>query len=388
MSKKRFVQNISMFYNGDLGMRPNADCIAFTSNIMAEGGYDSVIASINILGIDPKKDARNNLVKDVKIVYFKNLLDYFRFIRKEKDSIVFGNDRTIVGLTACFFGRYRLLMSHQSQNPPVWWQKAIFKFFAKRFDAIKVANPYEKEELIKLGVDPKRIFYIPIPIDYPFFGKEVPVEEKAQLREKYGIKDDDFVIVIPSSFRSQKHPEIALKALKKLKEKHKDIKMVFIGKDKLEKEGLKNIPEQAKELGISEYMITTGFVSEEELRALMQMGDIGVQCSTREGQCLTVYDMASAGLPFCLSNIGSFNSVFSDSAFFHQPFDPDILAKNIEYYMKNPDIAKKHAETNRRIVKERCDYDVLKGKLKSLLIDKQQGLARGKSFIARLLNIC
>ena len=100
----------------------------------------------------------------------------------------------------------------------------------------------------------------------------------------------------------------------------------------------------------------------------MSLAEIGIIPSYHEGQCLVAYEFAAAGLPLCVSNIGSFTSVFGNSALFSKPNDYKTLASNILKYLNDKDLVKKHTSTNKKIVKERCDYDTIKARLKELLV--------------------
>jgi len=259
-------------------------------------------------------------------------------------------------------------MSHQSQNPPIWWQKLLFRFFIKRFDAIKVSNPYEKEQLIKLGVNPNKIHYIPITIDHKFFSKKPTQTQLDKLRKKYKIKKTDKLILFVATARSQKKVYTMLKAINLLLKKQKNIKFVFIGKDSLFEEKLPSIKDFSTKIGIKNNVILTGRISNEELRDFMHLADVGITNSSREGQCISVYEKAAANLPLCLSNIGSFTSVFTKSALFNHPDDYKTLAKNIDKYLNNKELVKKHTKINYQLVKERCDYNKIKKQLKTLFL--------------------
>lgn len=377
--KQIFLQNLSVFYNGNLGMLAKEDCVALASNLMAENGYESIIATVNTMGIPSLKSPEDrHTLPEVKIHNFKSTIAYFRFMNKYKTATVLGNARTFIGLTACYFGNYRVFMNHHSTLPKKAWQRMILKFFLKRYDAIRADTQAEKRELLKLGgLDPKRILISPIPIDHKYFSKKSRPEFIKELKKKYDIKPKDKTFIFLAALRMHKRPDTVLKAVKILKEKGHSIKLLQVGKDTLKEQTGKSFLEMAKDLGLEKEAISTGRVSDEELHALFHLGDIGIQSSDVEGQCITAFEYAAAALPECLSDIPSFE-IFKNNILRHKSSDYKKLAENLEFYMSNPKIAKEHATKNQKMVQEEYDYDKVKEKLKLILIDKKEELKKSK----------
>ncbi len=362
-----FVQTVSVPYFGSLGFREKEDCIALAANAAQEAGFRSVIVSHDQYGMGLAPDKTHTFTeKGVRIIHASSLFDFISTMRRLHPVVVFGNDRTPVGFLSSLFGKYRFFMSHQSQNPPIWWQRAIFSFFIRRFHAIKVANPYERKELLRLGVQGNRIHLIPIPIDYLFFHHKPSATFLRTLRKSYGIPQRNKIILTVAAIRSQKHVYTILDAAARLSKKRNDVSFVFVGKDLLPDEGLPSVIDKAEELGISDRVIVTGRVTNEEVRGFMHLADIGIQSSSREGQCLTAYEKAAACLPLCLSSIGSFTSVFRSSALFHDPRDGKKLADNIATYLKEPGMAKRFTRTNAELVRKGYAYENIRKDLVKL----------------------
>jgi glycosyltransferase involved in cell wall biosynthesis len=364
LKKEKFIEIVPIGYTGSLGILKKEDYLAIPANSALKIGYDTQIISTAQLttGIYIPRSKRITNAK-IKIIQANKWSKYIKILYDNRNSIIFSNDRTAKSFIACFFGKYNVFMSHQSRNPPIWWQRQIFKFFVKKFDAIKVSNPFEIDELIKLGVKREKIHYIPLSIDYEFFEKKSDEKLKEKTREKYGIEENEKVFLFLANIRKFKRVKTALNAMKILKDKNIKFKFIVVGSDFLKDEKEKNVIEIAKELGISDKIIMTGWQSPKNTRNIMNISDICINSSIHEGQCLVVYEAATADLPLCVSNIGSFTSVFTKSALFHDPEDFEKLAQNIQYYLKNPNIAKKHSKINKKIVKERCDYEVVEKKL-------------------------
>jgi glycosyltransferase involved in cell wall biosynthesis len=375
--EKCFIQNFSIPYTGNQGMLKKEECVALVSNMMAENGYKSYITTINVIGLESFKTPDEiNTLESVNIINFKSKIKYFRFMLNHPQATVFGNSRTYIGLSACFFGDYTIFMNHTATLPKFWLQRKILKFFLKRFDVIKAESEAEKRELLKLGnLNPRRIVVIPIPIDHQYLSTRSNEKVFNSLRKKFNLKKNDNILIFLALMRMHKRPDTVLKAIKVLKNRGIKVKLLQIGKDGLKEQIGKSVMDLAEEIGVTDEIICTGRVSDEELRCLMQMSKVGIQSSEVEGQCIVAFEYAATGIAECLSNIPSFE-IFGDNILRHSPDDYKTLAKNLEFYIKNPKIAKSHGKANQKLVREQYDYDLIKIKMKNLLIKRKKEFMR------------
>ena len=368
MSNK-FIEIVPITYTGSMGLSQTEDYFYTPLVFAKELGLKPEVVSTSEIGVQidvSKKGVQN---QKFKTHYITNWVKYFKYLFKNNKEIIYSNSRVPKSLIAGLFGKYNIFISHHANLPIKFWQRMIFRFFANRFDAIRVCNPYEKTELIRLGVKKKIIHLIPLVVDHEFYSKKVIDSVQTKTKKKYGLKKRDIVLVYLANIRSLKRMDTVLKALKKLNDEsnNKNYKLLVCGKDFLYQEKLKSVKQMTEEMGLKDYVIETGWLSFEEIRNVLSVANINVYSSIREGQCLGVYESAAAGLPQCLSTIGSFTSVFSESALFHHPDDWNRLAKNIKYYSNNKKTVKKHISTNKKIVSETCDYEKIRFQLKDLI---------------------
>lgn len=306
---------------------------------------------------------RSHLDKRIKIVVLKGFWNYMRYLIINRKAVIFANDRIFSSFLAGIICKKTVFMSHQSALPNGFFKKVIFRFFVKRFKKIKVSNPYEKEKLISIGVNNDKIVYIPLSIDYDFF-----IKRNIAVRKKYNIKENEKIIMYVGNIRKFKNPYNLLKAFKEVIRENKLAHLVVIGPDYLEDEGGPNLKDFSNQLGILDKVDLLGFLSPRETAELMNTAEIGIIPSYHEGQCIVAYEFAAAGIPLCLSSIGSFTSVFKESALFCNPDDYKTLAANILKYIDDKKLVEKHTTVNRKIVKERCDYDIVKARLRELFV--------------------
>ncbi|MCK5851080.1 MAG: glycosyltransferase [Kiritimatiellae bacterium] len=98
-------------------------------------------------------------------------------------------------------------------------------------------------------------------------------------------------------------------------------------------------PKLAEELGISNAVKWTGYLSNKDLLSLYQHCDLLVHPSRYEGFGLTVAEAMSCGLPVICSNTGPMPEVAGNAAIMLDPDDIDGFTNNICKVLTNPALA-------------------------------------------------
>jgi len=158
--------------------------------------------------------------------------------------------------------------------------------------------------------------------------------------EKYGINPDKVTVIHNAVFpigegekknlvlflgrlTLQKGPEYFLKAAKKVLE-HEDTKFVIAGTGDM----LPRLISQAVELGISNKVIFTGRLSEEEVKHIYKISNIYVMPSVSEPFGITALEAISAGTPTIVSKASGVSEVFRN-CFKIDFWDIDEMANKI-----------------------------------------------------------
>ena len=149
--------------------------------------------------------------------------------------------------------------------PILWAEKALYRLSP----LLSANNVAMKKYCDQLGnrSKPSVVNYPPLDLDH--FSKVTP---KEQLREKFHIKPDDQVITYMGSFFYFSGLPEALKSLAKSKSDIQSVKLLLIGGGEQEDE-LKKL---VLELGLSDCVIFTGFVSFEELPRYLTLSTIAI----------------------------------------------------------------------------------------------------------------
>ena len=122
------------------------------------------------------------------------------------------------------------------------------------------------------------------------------------MRNKLGIKSDDFVLLLVSRIsEEQKNIKFLLDCQKQLNKKYKNIKFLVVG-DGPDLEYFKNYVKKNRE----ENVIFTGMVPWKDVAMHYQLGNVFVTASKTETQGLTVIEGMSASLPVVCMDDDSF----------------------------------------------------------------------------------
>ena len=120
-------------------------------------------------------------------------------------------------------------------------------------------------------------------------------EEKNELRQNLGLKQNDFVMIYVAELTPRKNHYMILNTMKELKKK-KNIKILLVGNGPLENEYKKyieenNLEESVKMLG---YRI--------DIPRLMKISNIAISTSRQEGLPVNVMEAMKSGLPDIVTN--------------------------------------------------------------------------------------
>lgn len=170
--------------------------------------------------------------------------------------------------------------------------RKLMKWRLKHTAAVIVPSRKTEAVLKDYGVE-KRLCIIPTGISLEQHHWRISQEERSAMRKKYGISDDDFVLLSLGRLGAEKSLEKLLLCFSLVYEYTANLKLMIVG-DGPEKEVLEDL---ALHIGISHKVIFTGMVEPNEVQKYYQLGDVFVSTSTSETQGLTYVEAAANGLP-------------------------------------------------------------------------------------------
>jgi len=146
--------------------------------------------------------------------------------------------------------------------------------------------------------------------------------DKSIIRDKYGISENDPVILYVGRIHPQKNIHMLLQAFKIVKRKFPNAKLILVGKVIFE-----NYLDQLKRVGDNS-VIFAGFVSDEELPYYYAACDVYATCSLSEGFNIPLVEAQACGKPVVAFDIGSHREVVKVGCLV-EPVDVEEFANKI-----------------------------------------------------------
>ena len=166
----------------------------------------------------------------------------------------------------------------------------VEKHLSKYTDAFFVIN--DEDALITQKRFKKPLFLLNgIGVDFSKFQIIDKAKKREEYRQEFGIKDTDYVMIYVAELIKNKNQSLLIKSLKLLTEKDSSFKLVLVGPDHYKGKYQK----LASKMRLSNNVIFTGW--RKDVPELLNMSDLCVASSTREGFGLNLIEAAYVGLP-------------------------------------------------------------------------------------------
>jgi len=233
----------------------------------------------------------------------KALFPLIKVLREEKPDIVHTHSSFIARVAAKFVKDCKIVYTRHSVFPLSNWTKSVPGKFMYKFvnetmsDRIIAVAEAAKENLTDGGVSEDKIDVILNGVQKI---EETSLEDKNKLKNKLGIKQDEYVIGILARLEKVKGHEFFIDAAKLILDERKiKAKFLILGTGN-EEEALK---EKVKRLGIEKNVIFTGFI--ENVQEYINIFDVQVNCSYgTEATSLALLEGMSIGIPAVVTEYG------------------------------------------------------------------------------------
>ena len=202
---------------------------------------------------------------------------------------------------------------------------------ARRAHRVITSSAASRDDLVATGgLDPASIDVIPLGVRLDDHAEKTP--ERA-LRETHGLGSRRIVLCV-AQVRPHKNLEQLVRAAAVLR--HDDAVVVIVGAPTRRTDALKAL---AEELGVSERVRLTGWVSDADLEGLYAAADCFVSPSTHEGFGLTIGEAMGRGVPVACSDIPVLREVAGTAALLFEPADPGAIAERVDRLLADPALA-------------------------------------------------
>lgn len=233
--------------------------------------------------------------------------------------------------------------------------------YLNMFDAFAgISNHTVKEEIIdRFPLDAKRCFTIYNGINLKKFKpKWENAAKAAEIRKRYGIADDELVLLFAGRLRKEKGVHTLIKAAGLLVNSGKKVKVLIVGSH-FYNSGEKATPyiNSLKKLAepIKDKVIFTGFISPSDMPDVYSASDVLVVPSHEDAFGLVYAEAGASGIPAIGSRIGGIPEVIDEHVSGFLMKDPDSeaeLASLLRVFLQNPSRLRSFGEAGRKKVEE------------------------------------
>jgi len=219
----------------------------------------------------------------------------------------------------------------------------------KSSKAVIAVSSQIRDHLVRFKfAKPDAVTVVPNGTDTEIF---TPALDGEQIRKQFSIGDRKMVLFV-GRLVEEKGAQYAIRALADVIKDIGDVVMVVAGSGPY----LPHLQELANSLDISENIVFSGFVPEEDLPVLYASSDVLVFPTTHvEGFPLVLAEALASGLPIISSKIGGTPAAVShgETGFLFEPRDISALVSYLMRLLSDDEIRLKMAENARKISLER-----------------------------------
>jgi glycosyltransferase involved in cell wall biosynthesis len=216
---------------------------------------------------------------------------------------------------------------------PEYFSKVIranFRALAPRTiraaDAVLAVSEYCRGEVVELlGVDPGRVHVVPEGVDERFR----PMPRPDHLAERFGI-DRPYVLCV-GTMEIRKNLPAALRAFAALGSGRSEFQLVVTGGQGWMNAEFGSVLDQLRD-----DIVVTGYVSDDDLVALLSSAACFVYPSFLEGFGLPPLEAMASGTPVVTSNVSSLPEVVGDAAILVDPREPTAIAHGLRRALLDP----------------------------------------------------
>ena len=262
-----------------------------------------------------------------------------RFLRNIRPDLVvcFFTTSISLGVVAAYFAGCRCIISMRRDYGLILKSWYIYPLrVANLFVTGIVANSVKVKELSvrEEKLDDSRIHVIYNGIDIDAFNHAST--NTHQLREEHNISPSSKVVGLVAGLRKMKHHRTFLDAAKRLLDSGHEATFALIGDGPLRDE----LKSYSAKLGIADHVRFLGW--QLQVLPVLQLIDIGVNCSANEGLSNAIMEYMAFGVPCIVSRAGG-NEELIQHEFNGLTFDLDDdeqLAKGISRLLQNEDVCR------------------------------------------------
>ena len=229
----------------------------------------------------------------------------------------------------------------------------------------------------------RNVHIIPTGIEIERFDKNKYHEKQlSDIRKKYGIKKDDFVILFVGRMGEEKSVDLLIESQEYFIKLKKNCKLLLVG----DGPDIEKYKKMAKKLKLEENIIFTGKVPWEEVPLYYSISTIFATASRTETQGLTVIEAHASSLPVIAADDPSFSSIVVDDLNGYLFKNKRQYKKQVEQLINNKEKLNNFSKQAKNS-SERYSSKYFAERVLDVYNLALKGRENNKSFFTRLKNV-
>ena len=225
---------------------------------------------------------------------------------------------------------------------------ALVRLTLKDADAVICVSNRLKKEILKLGISAEKTFTVFNAVNLELFRppKEHELNDIKETKKKFGVGEDDFLILNARHLRPVYGIEYLIYAAKIVTEHVKNARFIIAGEGKLKEK----LNAMIQSMGLEKYVRLVGGIPRTFMPKLMRASSLYVNTSLADGLSPSMLEALASGLPIVSFDVGGANDVIDNgiNGLLVPLKNYRMLALYIIYLLQNPDMLKKMGEMARR----------------------------------------
>ncbi|AMD18125.1 glycosyl transferase GT4 family protein [Methanobrevibacter sp. YE315] len=327
--------------------------------------------NVNVDGINVFyfKNASNNIKNNLTIDTPINLPNYLRKTINNFDIIHIHEHRHSLAIATHRYAKKNdipyVLQAHGSVLP--FFQKEKLKEIFDKiwgFDILYDANKVfaltdvEKQQYLQMGVEESKIEIVPLGINLDEY-KALP--QKGAFKTKYGIKDDEKIILFLGRIHEIKGLDLLIKSFNKIP--NEKIKLAIVGGDYGFLNHLENLIE---EYNLKDKVIFPGVLVGEAKKEALVDCDIFVMPSRYESFTTSGLEAMACKKPLILTKNNHISDWVDDNVGLVCDFDENNLSDCISRLIKDEGLCEKFGYNGVQLIQKKYNWDIIEQQIESI----------------------
>lgn len=204
------------------------------------------------------------------------------------------------------------------------YARVVLPMATQLSDNIITVSDFSKKEIIKYThARPEKINVIYNGVEFDRFNK---TEANPDLLKRYLLTR---YILYVGNVKPHKNIVGLINAFTILHKRHKDVKLVIVGRKERFITGIEGLDKYINKLGLENQVVFTGFVDDNALLSLYKGATMLAFPSFYEGFGLPPIEAMASGIPVVASNVASVPEICGDAAVYVDPCNPEAIANGM-----------------------------------------------------------